>query len=388
MKLHLTKSFNRTIGLIVSATTLTGAIAFYTLSQFTTPRPEQQPTTAATKPKVTALGRIEPESKIIRLAAPVSLEGDRVTELAVKEGERVKAGQVIAILDSRDRLQDAVQQAEQEVKIAQSKLEQVQAGAKTGELRSQQSEIARLEAELAGELSTQTATIDRLEAEVNNARTTFNRYAQLHREGAISATELDSRQLTYTTAQAQLKEAQANQNRTAATLRSQITAAKADLDKLAEVRPVDVKAARMEVENAIAHLQTAETELAKAYIYAPMNGQILKVHTQPGEKVNESGIVDLAQTERMAVVAEVYQSDISKIQVGQQAEITGQGFSGALQGNVTQVGLQVHKQNVFGNQPGENLDRRIVEVKIRLNPEASQKVSGLTNLQVQTSIEL
>jgi HlyD family secretion protein len=387
MKLHLTKSFNRTIALIVTATTLTGAIALYTLSQ-TAPRPEQQPTTVTTKPKVTALGRIEPESKVVRLAAPVSLEGDRVTELAVKEGERVKAGQVIAILDSRDRLQDAVQQAEQEVKIAQSKLEQVQAGAKTGELRSQQSEIARLEAELAGEQSAQTATIDRLKAEVNTARTTFNRYEKLHREGAISATELDSRQLTYTTAQAQLKEAQANQNRTAATLRSQITAAKADLDKLAEVRPVDVKAARMEVENAIANLQTAETELAKAYIYAPMNGQILKVHTQPGEKVNETGIVDLAQTERMAVVAEVYQSDISKIQVGQQAEITGQGFSGALQGNVTQVGLQVSKQNVFSNQPGENLDRRIVEVKIRLDLEASQKVSGLTNLQVQASIEL
>jgi HlyD family secretion protein len=50
--------------------------------------------------------------------------------------------------------------------------------------------------------------------------------------------------------------------------------------------------------------------------------------------------------------------------------------------------LQVKQQNVFSNQPGENLDRRIIEVKIRLNPEDSEKVAGLTNLQVQTAIEL
>jgi superfamily II DNA or RNA helicase len=53
-----------------------------------------------------------------------------------------------------------------------------------------------------------------------------------------------------------------------------------------------------------------------------------------------------------------------------------------------QIGLQVKRQNVFGDQPGENLDSRIIEVKIRLNPEDSKKVSGLTNLQVQTAIKL
>jgi HlyD family secretion protein len=50
--------------------------------------------------------------------------------------------------------------------------------------------------------------------------------------------------------------------------------------------------------------------------------------------------------------------------------------------------LQVNRQNVFSNQPGENLDSRVIEVKIRLNPEDSKRVAGLTNLQVQTAIEL
>jgi len=59
-----------------------------------------------------------------------------------------------------------------------------------------------------------------------------------------------------------------------------------------------------------------------------------------------------------------------------------------LQGTVSEIGLQVNKQNVFSNQPGENLDRRVIDVKIRLTPEASKRVSSLTDLQVQTSILL
>jgi HlyD family secretion protein len=48
----------------------------------------------------------------------------------------------------------------------------------------------------------------------------------------------------------------------------------------------------------------------------------------------------------------------------------------------------VTQQQVSSGTPGENLDRRIVEVRIRLNPEGSQKVSALTNLQVQVAIQL
>ncbi len=87
-------------------------------------------------------------------------------------------------------------------------------------------------------------------------------------------------------------------------------------------------------------------------------------------------------------VAEVYQTDIGKVKLGQQATITSQAFDGELRGTVSLIGLQVNRQNVFSNQPGENLDSRVVEVKIRLNPEHSKRVAGFTNLQVQTAIEL
>jgi HlyD family secretion protein len=75
------------------------------------------------------------------------------------------------------------------------------------------------------------------------------------------------------------------------------------------------------------------------------------------------------------------------VRVGQAATITGQAFQGEVRGIVSQIGLQVERQRIAGNQPGENLDRRIIEVTVRLNPEDSRLVAALTNLQVQGKIQ-
>ena len=422
----LSKPGNRwLIGLVVGATAITGGIVFYGISQYG--MVSQKPAPVETAPpvkKVTALGRLEPEAEVIKLSAPLALDGDRIAQLLVKEGDNIKAGQVVALLDSRDKLQDALSQAQEQVKMAQAKLAQVKAGAKTGEIFAQKATIerlqaqlqsdrvaqeeaiARLEAQWLGDRTAQEATIRRLQAELNNAQAEDQRYQQLYKEGAESRSLFDSKRLALETAQQQLNEAKAVLNRINTTASKQvreanvalqrinitgvkqIKEANATLDKIAEVRPVDVQAAQAEVDNAFSAVKRAQTDLEQAYIKAPITGRILKIHTRVGEKINDSGIADLAQTEQMVAVAEVYQSDISKVKTGQNAVVKGQGFNGELQGTVSLIGLQVNRQNVFSNQPGENLDKRVIEVKIRLTPQDSKRVAGLTNLQVQTAIEL
>jgi HlyD family secretion protein len=411
------------LGLIIVATALTGAIVVYAISRLS---PQSQPAPTTVSPsvqQVTALGRLEPETEIIRIAAPRDLDGDRLGQWLVKEGDHVKARQAIVILDSRDRLQAAVTHAQEQVRVAQAKLAQVKAGAKVGEIEAQRATIARLDAEQRTEVIAQRATIARLQAQqrteiaaqqatiarlkaaLENAKVEVQRHETLYQQGAIAATLRDSKQLAMITAQQSLNEAQANLQRLQATFREQLNEAQANLDKIqssrvqqlnearatlnriAEVRPVDVNAAQMEIDSAIAALRQARTDLEQSYIRAPMNGQILKVQTRQGEKISDNGIADFGQTERMIAVAEVYQTDIGKIRMGQTAIVTGQAFAGELRGTVSQIDLQVSRQNVFSNQPGENLDRRVVEVKIRLNPEDSQKVASLTNLQVQVAIQ-
>ncbi|HJZ95126.1 MAG TPA: hypothetical protein VKE70_01385, partial [Candidatus Solibacter sp.] len=71
-------------------------------------------------------------------------------ELKVQEGDWVKPGQVVAVLDSHRQLQEAVRDLNAQVVVAQSRLAIARTGARKGDLAAQQAEIARLEAALAG----------------------------------------------------------------------------------------------------------------------------------------------------------------------------------------------------------------------------------------------
>ncbi len=336
---------------------------------------------------VTALGRLEPEGESIYLTAPTSTQESRIDQLLVAEGDLVAAGQIVAILDSHAPRTAALESAQQQVAIAQAQLDQVKAGAQTGEIQAQQAEIARLEADRVGSENTQRAAIARLEAEVQNAQLDAQRHEALYQSGAVAAAERDARQLTYTTAQRQLQEAEAALARTQTTGQQQISQARANLDRIAEVRPVDVAAAQAQVQAAVASVAQAEAELEQTYVRSPGPGQILKIHTRPGETIGSDGVVTLGQTQQMMAVAEVYQNDVAKIQLGQAATLTSAALPQSLQGTVERIGLQVGQQQVVDEDPAANLDARVVEVHLRLQPDSSQRVAELTNLQVTVTIQ-
>ncbi|MGL5881569.1 MAG: ABC exporter membrane fusion protein [Xenococcaceae cyanobacterium] len=347
------------------------------------------PSTSVPEPKtVTALGRLEPKGEIIKLSAPTSTNGNRVDRLLVKEGDRVKVGQVIAILDNRDRLQADLNEAKEEVRVARAKLEQVKAGAKRGEILAQQAEIERLESDRQGDIDAQAATVERLKAEVKNAEAEDRRYKSLFEGGGVSASQRDSKQLSLETARESLQEAQVNLRRKQSIRSPELAAAKANLDSIAEVRQVDVNTAKTEVDRAIAAVTGAKASLDRAYVKAPQDGVVMKIYSRAGELVSSTdGIIDLGQTDRMDAVAEVYQSDVIKLKTGQKVRVIGDSLPGELHGIVERIGWQVQRQQVINTDPSANIDSRIVEVHIALDAASSQKAARLTNLQVQVSIE-
>jgi HlyD family secretion protein len=373
---------------------------------------------------ITALGYLEPSGEVTKLSAPNSSGGvNRVEQLLVKRGEAVKAGQVIAVLDNRDRLQVSLLQAQKQVMVSRSNLAVVKAGAKTGnvdaqkfevarvkaqfigEERAQQETVARLEAQWEGDRAAQRTNVLRIEAELNNALSEFKRYQQLYEEGAISQSNYDSKRLPTQTLSQQLNEAKANLERTTitggkqlqeakivlariqTTSRDQVNAADATLDGIAEVRPVDVEAAQAQVEQSIAAVQQAQKQLDQATVRAPQDGTVLEIHTRPGELISSDGIVELGQTQQMTAVLEVYETDIAKVKVGQSTKLFADSLPDGFSGEVAEVGVQVKRQNVINSDTSANIDARVVEVRVRLDSASAQKVAGLTNLQVTGEIQ-
>jgi HlyD family secretion protein len=363
----------------------------YTLWQslFTTTQPQPTENVAPTVRTVTALGYLEPQGKVIKLSAPSSTGGSsRVEKLLVKQGDSIKAGQIVAILDSRDRLEAALLEAEEQVKVAQSNLEVVRSGAKDGEISSQKAAIARIEAQSRGDVLAQSATVARLQSEVENAQTEVQRFDSLYSEGATNASLRDSKRLTLAMARRNLQESEAVLNRTQATKLPELNEAKATLDRISEVRPVDISASQAQVNRAIASVLQAKAQLDLAYVRTPQDGVVLEVNTRPGELISTNGIVEVGKTDQMLAVLEVFEGDITKVQKNQKVKLFGDSLPQALTGKVIEVGVRVQRQNVVNSDTSGNIDARILEIRVQLDSDSAIEVRGLTNLQVTGEIQL
>ena len=94
-----------------------------------------------------ALGRLEPAGEIFKIAPPAVGFSSRIEKLLVKEGDKVKPGQPIAVMDSYQSLLASAKQAEASMFEAQSNLENVRAGAKSGDIGAQRASIGTEQAQ-------------------------------------------------------------------------------------------------------------------------------------------------------------------------------------------------------------------------------------------------
>lgn len=179
------------------------------------------------------------------------------------------------------------------------------------------------------------AMVARVEAELQNARDELRRAAELGREEIVSDSDLEQKQ--------------------------------------AQVRMLEAELERVK----------AEKELA--VVRSPIAGQVLEVHAREGEKVGPDGIAEIGRTQMMYAIAEVYETDVGRVRIGQRAEVSSPALAEPVHGTVDRIGLKIGKKDVLDTDPAARTDARVVEVEIRLDD--SEPVAGLTNLQVDVAIE-
>jgi HlyD family secretion protein len=343
------------------------------------PKVQAAPITA-----VVALGRLQPEGEVIKISSP-NAQDSRVNQILIREGQRVQAKQLLAILQGEDRRLADLRNAQADVRLRQAELVRLQQGeAKPSQLAAQQAVIARLQAQLKTETRQRQAEIARAKAALRNARLTYQRRTTLQREGAISQAELDTAQQELQTAQAELAAREAALEETLSTLPANIRQEQFRLRELREVRPIDLTIAREQLEKAKIAVVQAKASLEDVQIRAPVAGQILRINTQVGEQVNTSqGIMELARNQNMYVHAEISEIDIGRVQLGQQVEITSEygGFSGMVQGRVTIISPQIGRRSLqeantsSSGNPNVDNNARVVIVKIQINPADNSRVS-------------
>ena len=329
---------------------------------------------------VAALARIEPSSEIIDVAAAII---DSVKLLNVKEGETVKEGQTLAFLDSfderraeRDHVAAKLAEAERllaaEKEVGASRI----AAAEIRLHRAQSIYPLRIEAEK--------ARVRSIEATLANNRDILETRSKLKLKNFSSRRAVDNQMTTVRqseedliTARVEVKRLEFEfevDRREALNARVQ---AEADLARASAA--VGLEALRYQ-------LASAEQGVQRAIVQAPITGQILEILIRPGERTETKPILKMGDTRLMHAVAEIYETEIKYVKLGQPARVESSALTRPLTGRVVDINRIISKNDVLDVDPAADADARIVEVRIELEPDAL--VSRLTNLTVDAMIDV
>jgi HlyD family secretion protein len=153
-----------------------------------------------------------------------------------------------------------------------------------------------------------------------------------------------------------------------------------DLDN----REIRLLALRGELAQARAQLVKVQTDLALSELRSPIDGTVLRILARPGERPGDSGVLELGASDRMEAVAEVYESDINRVRIGQSVSLISEngGFRGTLTATVLRIAPQVRQRVLLSTDPTGDADARVVEVRLALDPDAAERVRDLVGLKV------
>ncbi len=276
-----------------------------------------------------------------------------LARLNVQQGDTVQAGQELARLDTRQS-QLNVDQAVANLAISEARLAQTQAGAQPADIAAAEAAVASAQAAYDSaknklnlqdrQLTIAEADLKRSELTLQEAQSAYDRIAwrpdvgMLPQSGALERATLDYQRAT-ANYQLQIGNIDDTAFMGAAT---QLAQAKAQLEKVRRSpTPEDIAIAQAQVQQAQASVDQAKLRLDDGIITAPFAGIVLSIGPQVGEMVSmNASVIVLGDLDRFYLDANVDETDVSRVRVGQDALITSDSFAElGLQGKVTRVDL-------------------------------------------------
>jgi HlyD family secretion protein len=279
-----------------------------------------------------ALGRVEPISREIRIAAPVP---GRVADVLVKANDDVVAGELLVRLDDAEAL---ARLAAADAQVALHKRARNDQSMPAGSADRRKAEDAAFDAERT----------------VGDARSALDKAAADRRAGTASQADLDAARQALSHAKDHLREQQ---------------------DALAKLKtaPETALPSRLEGELNVARADwtVAHAELEKTRIRAPIDGSVLQVDAKKGElamPTSEAALMVVGDVSALRVRAELDEQYLEKMRVGQRVMVRTAAFAGReFDGKVSSVARIVGPERINSRGPRKFNDVDVLEVVVDLS---------------------
>ena len=271
----------------------------------------------------------------------------QVKEVRVKQGDSVKQGQVMAVLDD-SLLQEQIRQAKADVESQQAEV-----ASRNADLASQQAALESAKANVAANqaiVKQRLADVAQAKARLADVERNFQRNQKLAGEGAISTRELDSSTTDLATAREAVRLAEANVQ----TARANVISAQASISSARAgilSAQAKIKSAQANVRSSQARVQQLRTQLGQTIVRAPVSGIVAEMLARVGDVTGippqtqvsttvggTQKLFSIISDGALELQAEVPDTQLARVKVGNSAKvISGANNSLKLEGKVSSI---------------------------------------------------
>jgi len=334
--------------IIVAAGLLAAGLVFALLHGNGGDKPEAAPVTTAKAARVVAAeGKVETVSGSDADVGSGQLFA-RIKDIPVREGEKVKAGQIVVRLvddDYRARLNNA----EAELGVARARLRETAVGSRQEERR-----IAQ-------------ANLDAARATLDEATQQLERQRALQRQGMVSEAARDQSERAQRLAEANLRAMKEQK-------------ALVDQGARAETRQL----LEQQVKSAESAVALARQQLELMALRSPIDGLVIRRYMDPGEGVTaDLPILRIADMNQLRVNAEVDETDVGYIKIGDPVEVRCLAFPGQVfMGKIERLSDMVGGRRQSPNDPTANLAMKVLEVRVALDRESPLRLGMSVDVRI------
>ena len=304
----------------------------------------------------------------------------RIDKVLVREGDRVKPGQVLITFDDRE-LRASLQQS-------RAAAEKAQRGYRPEEIAEARAAAAAAKAEYEQrtngyrkeDVAAAQADLDRAKADENRAHLDFQRYDSLTKKDLVSRQQLDTAEAAWRMAMATAQNAQHKLDvlqrgyrpEEIASAEARYQQAQATLEKLERGNR------REDIEAAKAALSYDEARFREREVVAPADAIVEVLDVRPGDLVApNTPVATLLESDQIYIRIYIPETEIGHVKIGQKAEVRVDSFPNKVfDGEVEQINQQAEflPRNV---QTREERVHQVFGVKVRIIDPAGQVLAGM-----------
>lgn len=251
--------------------------------------------------------------------------GSVLVELRVKDGQKVKKGEVLAVLSNYARADVTLRMAEADLVKLKQTHDFVLKGTRV-------SEIALQEATLKSSIE-------------QNKLDTLQR--------ARSGKPPDQREIETSLAEQGLERQ------------------KVRLALLKTTLENDLAQYEIDLANTQARVDSAKRTLEDALVRSPLDGVVVQIFSRQGERVSPGGIVKVVDMNQLRVLADVDELHVSRLKPGGKVDVTFRGNNDVYKGTIERIAPTVKRMQRVEPDGGSSTDARVVQVEIKIDDPSS-----------------